>query len=189
MNYQTILFVLLLMLSKPIFAQESSSNFPISIGYFSYLGFQPGAKIGTQLNLKNWETNTDEFSKQKNFYISPQIGFYTNPSVHVSYLLNTDFAYKSISKKQQRYTAWSIGFAYLNQAQIIAEQVNTSDGNKERIRENWIWFLPTFNYEFGKAINEQVGWYTKLSYGLKVSSERENTAVQFIELGLQLNLF
>ena len=183
---KNILFsLIIMMLGNSIIAQISFKNLPISISYFSAFGFHPGAKIGTQFDLKNWETE----AKQKSFFVSPQIGFYSRPNIHISYLVNADFGYKRVKSEKQKYSAWSIGLGFLNQAQVVSQQVNLSDGSKEKVRENWAWFLPTLNYEFGKAINEKIGWYGKFSYGIKMASERENTSVLFVELGIHLNLF
>ncbi len=186
---KNILIILLLsLLSNSNFAQTASNRIPISIGYFSFLGFQPGAKIGTAFQWKKWETETEKFTKHKSFFISPQIGFFTRPNIHTSYLVNADLGYKRVKSHKQRYSAWSIGLAYLNQSQITSWQVRLTDGTKEKVRENWSWFLPTVNYEFGQAINERIDWYSKVSYGLKMASTRANAEVFFVELGVKVPL-
>lgn len=180
----TLIIMMILMLSSTADAQNQDKNIPISIGYFSQAGWQPGAKIGTQLKWKTWETET----RSKQLLASPQIGFYTYIDVHTSYLLNIDVAYQSMKKNKPAYSAWSIGLGYMNQSQITERSINLSDGSEEKTRKNWGWFLPTANYEFGRAINSKVSWYSKFSYGLKVSSSRENAALFFVELGTKFNL-
>lgn len=169
-------------------AQGDSRNLPISIGYFSQMGWQPGAKIGTELMLKNWEKETENFTKQQSYFLSPQVGFYTWKGNHISYLINADLGYKRFKSHKKKYSAVSIGLGYLLQSQIIEWKVSLSDGSKEKVRESWGWFLPTVNYEFGKALNEHIGWYSKFSYGLKISAERENSALVFVELGINYHL-
>jgi len=169
-----ILFILFV-LGNQIVAQTESKNIPISVGFMSHI-WHPGVKIGTQFDLKNWERETEK-----------QIGFYVYPNTHTGYLVNTDFGYKKIKSHKQKYSAFSIGLGFLNQSQITDVKINLSDGSKEKIRENWGWFLSTLNYEIGKSINEKIGWYGKLSYGLKMSLERENSTVLFIELGMKYN--
>ena len=175
--------------SSSLAAQTQSKKVPLSIAYFSQFGYQPGVKIGVQINIKNWKKNKANHSQLKNLYISPQIGFYTNPNIHTSYLINTDLGYKRIKNCKGTYSAWSLGLTYLLQSQITEWKINLSDGSKEKIRNNWNWFLPTVNYEFGKAINTNINWYSKFSYGIKMSSSRESTSAIFIELGLTFNIF
>ena len=180
----TLIIIVILMISSTVDAQNQDKNLPITIGYFSQAGWQPGAKIGTQLKWKSWETET----RSKQLLASPQIGFYTYINVHTSYLLNLDVAYQSMKKNKPGYSAWSIGLGYMNQSQITERKINLSDGSEEKTRENWGWFLPTANYEFGRAINSKISWYSKFSYGLKIATSRENAALFFVELGMKLNL-
>ena len=181
-------FGILLAISMGVFSQNSK-NIPISIGYLGNLGYHPGLKVGTQFDLKNWETEAEKFTKLQSFYVSPQVGFYVYPNVHTGYIVNADFGYKRIKNHKNKYSAFSIGLGFLNQSQIIERRVKLSDGSQEKIRENWGWFMPTLNYEFGKAINEKIGWYGKGSYGFKMASSRENAAVLFVELGLTFKMW
>ena len=180
---------LILILGTQVVAQTTSKKTPISIGYFGHLAYQPGMKIGAQFDLKSWKKGSEEAAITKSFYVSPQIGLYTYPTVHTSYLANADFGYKRVKSRSQKYWAFSIGLGFLNQSQITERRVNLNDGSKEKTRENWAWFLPTLNYEFGKSINEKIGWYGKLSSGLKMASTRETSMVLFTEIGLKFNLF
>lgn len=176
-------FLIIFFVVNLLSAQNASRNFPVSIGYLGNLGYQPGVKVGTQFDLKNWKTEAIKFTKLKSFYISPQVGLYIYPNVHTAYFVNADFGYKRVKSHKQKYSAFSIGLGYLNQSQITDWKVSLRDGSKEKTRENWAWFLSTLNYEFGKAINDKIGWYGKFSYGYKITSARENVAVLFVELG------
>ena len=183
-----VILLMFFILGNQIFTQNESKNIPTSIGYLSNLGYQPGPKIGTQFNLKNWETEAEKLTKQKSFYVSPQIGFFVYPNVNTSYLVNADLGYKRVKSHMNNYSAFSVGLGFINQSQITKRKINLSDGSQEKIRENWGWFLPTLNYEFGKAINSKIGWYGKGSYGFKMSSTRENVAVIFVELGITFKI-
>ncbi|MEM8908685.1 MAG: hypothetical protein AAGD05_12620 [Bacteroidota bacterium] len=167
---------------------SQNQKLPISVSYLGQLAYQPGLKIGSHFELKNWTTTAKQFTKLKSFYISPQIGFFTQPNAHTSYLINADFGYKRIKSHNQKYSAWSIGLAYMLQSQIIEWQVHLNDGSKEKIRANWNWFLPTLNYEFGQAIHTNLHWYGKFSYGIKMAPNRESTMLLFVELGIKFNL-
>lgn len=176
-------------LGNQIFAQTESKKIPISIGVFSHAGWHPGVKIGTQFDLKNWKKKTEKSTKLNSLYVNPEVGFYVYPNVHTAYLMNADFGYKRMKGQKEQYSAFSIGLGFLNQSQITETKVNLSDGSKEKTRENWVWFLPTLNYEFGRSINKRIGWYGKISYGFKVASARDNSAVLFIGLGIKYNIF
>ena len=184
-----MVIIVCFILANQIFAQDESRKNNLSIGYFGSIAYRPGVKIGSQFSLKKWETKMEGYSKLKSFYVSPQIGFYIYPNVHTGYLLNTDVGYKRVKDKTGKYSALSIGLGFLVQSHITERKINLRDGSSENTRENRTWFLSTLNYEFGKAINEKIGWYTKFSYGFKLSAVRENSSVLFLEMGMQFNLF
>ena len=188
----TLTLIALYFLGNALFAQTETSGFPISIGYFSHTGYQPGVKVGTHFDLKNWETEAEnkkgDFTKYKSYYVSPQIGFYSWINNHSSFLINADIGYKRIKSRKRNYSAWSVGLGYLNQSQITHWVVHLNDGSKDKVRNNRGWFLSTINYEFGKEINSKIGWYSKFSGGWKFSTERERTGVVFVELGIKFNL-
>jgi len=186
---KAIILLMCFVLSNQIFAQNESRIENVSIGYLGNVGYRPGIKVGTQFSLKKWETPINDYTKLKSFYVNPQVGFYTYPKVHTGYVVNADFGYKRIKDNTQQYSAFSIGLGGLLQSQITKRAISLTDGSSENIRENWSWFLSTVNYEFGKAINEQMGWYSKASYGFKVSTTRENASVLFLEAGVQFKLF
>lgn len=169
-------------------AQTKSETIPILVGFMGHAALHPGIKIGTRFNLKSWNREAENLTKVKSLYISPQMGIYTYPNVHTGYLVNADIGYRRIKSHKQKYSAFSIGFGFLNQSQLTNVTVNLNDGSKDKNRVNWGWFLPTLNYEFGKAINERIGGYGKLSYGYKMSFDRENASTFLIELGVSYTL-
>ncbi|MEM9821074.1 MAG: hypothetical protein AAF985_08380 [Bacteroidota bacterium] len=186
---RSLILMLFLCLKHSVGAQDVVPKLPISVSYFSFLGFQPGAKLGVRFDLKKWEKEKKDYRLQRSFFIRPQLGFYTNPDIHTSYLVNVDFGYQRTKSHKRTYWAWSLGLAYLNQAQITARRIHLGEGTQTPLREHWSWFLPTLNGEFGKAINERITWYTQLSYGLKVAPRKSSSSVFFFELGGQFNLF
>jgi len=180
----TLMLFLFLFMSYLTIAQTKSETIPVQIGYLGHTAFQAGIKIGTRFNLKDWNKEAENYTKAKSLYISPQIGVYTNPNVHISYLVNADIGYRRIKSHKLKYSAFSIGLGFLNQSQITDITININNGTKDKSRENWGSLLSSLNYEFGKAINERIGWFAKLSYGYKVSLNRENSSTFFTELGL-----
>ncbi|MEM6965745.1 MAG: hypothetical protein AAF573_13335 [Bacteroidota bacterium] len=168
--------------SNILTGQEKSNNFPISIGYFSNYGFQPGVKVGTPFRIKNWET--ERFAKS--YFISPQVGFYSWIGNDFNVLVNAEIGHQRFKNQKNTFSAFSIGLGYLAESEIISFDVNLSDGNKEKNRELRNHFLTTINYEFGKKINSNWSWYGKPSWGWKLSDL--SSMVVLIELGLKFNL-
>ena len=188
-----ILILLLIFSTTGLMAQSTSDGIPISVSYFSHALIQPGAKIGTYFSLKEWESEATgkkgEYIKQKNFYVSPQIGFYSRPNKHSNFLLNADIGYKRIKNFNRTYSAFSVGLGYMSRSQITSIVYSLSDGSIKEKKKNQIsYFLPTINYEFGRAAISKWGWFTKFSYGVLFSTEKERTGVVLVELGLNFNL-
>ncbi|MEO1260973.1 MAG: hypothetical protein AAFZ15_19390 [Bacteroidota bacterium] len=174
-------------------AQTSPKNIPISLGYFGHYAIQPGLKVGTQFNLKEWKTAGDKkgktITKYKSFFIGPQLGFFSFPGNHTSFLISADLGYKRIKSPKNKYSAFSIGLGYLAESRVLSMVIDLSDGgvnNKEREWRNY--FLPTINYEFGRQINPVLSWYGKSSLGMKLSTEREGSMSVFTELGVKINI-
>lgn len=188
---KNIIVVLALIISSNfLFAQSETKSLPLSIGYFSNYGFQPGVKIGTQFHLKNWESEHEgkkgNFTKSKSYFINPQIGFYSWIGNDINFLLNTEIGYQRIKSSKNTFSAISIGLGYLAESEVIAITYNLSDGSiKEKNRELRNHFLTTINYEFGKAINSKLAWYGKPSLGWKLSNN--SSMVVLIEAGLKFN--
>lgn len=185
---ETLITLLFIGMSCQLFAQTPSKDIPVFIGFMGYSGWHPGIKIGTQFDFKKWNGLAEDSTKLKNLYVSPQLGIYAYPNVQTGYLINADVGFKRIKRHKQNYSAFSIGLGFLNQSQITDIKVNLNDGSKERNRANWGWLLSTLNYEFGSAMNEKIGWYGKLSYGYKISLDRENSATFILEFGVSYNL-
>ena len=74
------------------------------------------------------------------------------------------------------------------QSQITGVIVDLGTGNTEKIRDNRNFFLPTIGYEFGREINNRLNWYSKWSYGYRISSKHLNVSMLFIELGLTFDI-
>ena len=174
-------------------AQKTSEGIPITIAYFSQAGFQPGLKVGTSWNLREWETEYEHrkgnFTKSKHIMINPQLALFTNPGVYTAVLVNMEFGFSSLKSRRNTFSTWSLGLGYLGQSHVESVIVNLGDGEKEKIREVRNFLLPTINYAFGKKINNKLSWYTKLSPGYKISFNSANALVLFVEAGIKLQLF
>ncbi len=82
-----------------------------------------------------------------------------------------------------------MGLGYLTEFQKLSSTFDLGSGEvTDTNRERRGYFLPTINYEFGQEPNSKMGWYSKFSYGRKISVKKENSAAFIIELGLRFNL-
>ncbi len=185
----TILIFILLFASISLFSQTEKTTLPISIGYYGPYLIQPGLKIGTSFNLKEWgvenSKKNEASTRSQSFFISPQIGLFTKPEDHTSFIINADIGYQA----KKIYSAFSIGLGYLAEFEIISISLNLGTGEIDRKnRERRDYFVPTINYELSSAINSNIRWFSKFSYGRKISSKVENSAIFIIEIGIKLNL-
>lgn len=180
-----------------LFSTTTFSEFkqqkPVSVGYFGHFIFHPGIKIGTQYDFKEWETrkerNKKTIIKNKSFFVSPQLGFYSHPKNHSGLLLNVDVGYQRIKAKHGLYSAYSIGLGYLTHFNSGMTYVAESNGAiKAKKYASRGYFLPTINYEFGQKINDKMGWYSKISVGAKVWYNTRVSVESFTELGMKFNL-
>lgn len=185
--------LLFLLLGFSISAQNKTPNIPISIGYFGHFLYQPGLKVGTHFEFKNWQTEKactkGDITKAKSYFVSPQIGYYNWSGRNYNFLLNADIGYRRVKVERRSYSAFSIGLGYLATSELISVVRNLNDGKilaKNRMHKGY--FLSTINYEFGRAINSRLGWYNKYSVGKKWSPNNDGMGVIFVELGVNFSL-
>ncbi len=193
MKSSLIIFIVLLISCNTAIAQTESKGIPVFVGYFGPYIIQPGIKIGTHFDVKEWQTEKTkkkgDFIRKQGLFVSPQIGAFTRINNHTSFLLNADFGYKRQKEGRAFYSAYSIGLGYLIESQIIFSSIDLGSGNvNSKDREIRNYFLPTINYEFGQEPNPKIGWYTKFSYGRKISAQVEDSAAFMIELGLKFKM-
>ncbi len=187
----SILF--LTIISFSLFAQKEKREIPLVIGVYAPYTVQPGGKIGTEISFKEWKTEKTcketTYTNVKSLFVSPQIALFVRPKNHISLLINSEVGFKYIKEKRNLYTAYSIGLGYLNAFQIVTATVDLSTGELyDRIRERQGYFLPTINLEFGKTPSKKVGWYSKVSYGRKISMNMDDSAFIAVEVGIKLHL-
>ncbi|MCP4439324.1 MAG: hypothetical protein GY810_10330 [Aureispira sp.] len=181
------LFVILLITTFKLFAQQKDKL--ISIGYYAPYAIQSGVKIGSFFNIKEWVKEKDVKLKFSSLFISPQIGVFFRPRNHTSFVLNADMGYKITNSKQNFYISPSLGFGYLIANQVLSNTITLNSGDvAKRDRELRHYFLPTINFGFGNYANKKIGWYTKLSFGRKMSPTIEDATFFAFELGLKFNL-
>ncbi|MCI4669210.1 MAG: hypothetical protein MRZ79_13830 [Bacteroidia bacterium] len=164
------------------FSQESQTAVPLFAGYYGPYLIQPGLKVGTKLELGE-RTNQEE---AKPLYLSPQIGVFTRSGNHTSLVANADLGYVFKKKHGSVYAAPSLGVGYILAQQLLDQSLDLNNGEKPNSNREWrSFFLPTLNLEFGKEPGEKTGWYSKVSYGRKISSLVENSDFFAFEVGMK----
>lgn len=182
-----LLFLICLFIHIHLSAQQKNETIPLHIGYYGAYGIQPGIKVGSVFNLKAWEIEKGDKTKSRHLFISPQIGVFTRPRNHTSLILNTDLGYRITSGTRNFYLSPSLGFGYLMSNQVLSQTIDLGSGEtigKDKEIRNY--FLPTANIEFGGQPKNTIGWYSKFSYGRKISSAIEDSTFFALELGIIL---
>lgn len=164
-------------------AQDAPSGFPISVGYFGHYAIQPGIKIGTEISLDG------RVNDVRNWFVSPQLGFFTKPGDKNNYLINVETGIRKRKNSKNRYHSYALGIGYLIKSKLNSFSVNLGSGNTDgRNRVSTGHLLTTFNYEYGWNTDKPTQWYTKYSVGSTFSTNAESTVVMFIELGVKFRI-
>lgn len=170
------------------FAQTSVRSTPLRIAYWGNFGLQPGIKAGIDLNLLEWESKKGG-NKVRKIYLNPEIGAFFRRNVHSSFYVGTQIGYQGQPKDSKFYLTYSLGLGYLGESEVFSITYSLSDGSIEsREREFRSYVLPTLNVSCGREINSRLGWYVRLSYGSKLSPDREASAMIFAEAGVKIDL-
>ena len=77
---------------------------------------------------------------------------------------------------------------YLNQSEVMATTVNLQGEIVNKKREMRHYFVPTMGYAFGHNFDNGLGWFAKLSAGMKLSPEQVNMGMIFTEVGVRIKL-
>lgn len=170
-----------------LMAQTETNGFPLSIGYFSQFGFQPGAKISTSFKMKEWNKETG-IIKHKVLFISPQLGFFVRPKNNTNFLMGLNVGIQAQKLEHAFFSAYSIGLNYLYQRQIQSVSVPLGEINPMNNIQNRSYFLPTINYTLGRNIRPNLNGYIQLEVGQRIGGNIESASIILLGLGLQMKL-
>lgn len=179
---KNILFIITLLLSSSLLHGQSQP-IPISLAYFSQVGIEPGLKISAELPIKALESE----AKNKQLFVSPQIGFFVRPNHHTNVLLMGDIGIKKQKEGKSAFSTFSLGLGYWYQSQIQSLTVQLGDGSQSQNRTNNHYFLPTINYSFGSKLIANSNWYSKIGVGQRFGGSASSTTTVLLELGLQFS--
>lgn len=143
--------------------------------------------VGSTFDLKQWEKSTSSEGPVKTYtlFVKPSVGLFTNPGNRTSYTAGTDVGIRRVKSNRKTYSSLMFGIDYLVESELLDLTVDLGSGditNKNRETRHYI--LPAISYEFGKAINDRLGWYNKYTLGHKLNGQDQNAMVMFVEVGV-----
>ncbi|MBO6516105.1 MAG: hypothetical protein JJ975_06115 [Bacteroidia bacterium] len=170
------------------FAQAQPELNKASIGYFSHGGIHPGGKIGAEYVLSEKMKPVSEVERKISLLMNPQIGGFIRENFYTGILVNNELGLQRQRTDRKRYSIYSIGLGYLHFVEVVDYTVNLQGEITNKTRENRPYFFPSVNYALGRDIGERFGIYGKLTYGMRMTSARENATQLFVEFGMKLGL-
>ncbi len=184
MVQKKVFFIGLLLICNLAFSQHRISY---NIGYLGHFAVQPGMTAGVSIIVKDLSTNNDSKQRINSLMVHPSIGWFSRINYNRNALLGTDFGIRSKRVEKGKYSTYSLGINYLQQSEILLTQVNLKGEVVFKEFEQRHYFLPTMGYTFGRDYESGIGWYCKLSGGMKFAQSYENIAMAFVSVGLNIN--
>ncbi|MEM6803323.1 MAG: hypothetical protein AAF696_18090 [Bacteroidota bacterium] len=177
-----LVFVPMLLLPAKSMGQNFSP--PISLSYFSPYLIQPGLKLGTSFQLKDFSNK----EKNRSLEISPEIAYFTQAGVSQSYLLNADIhLYRKIDGRK-RFQKFGLGLGYLIDSEDLTPLINLGSGSlSSNEKANNASFLPSLNYSLGILPDKGLAYFFKGFVGHKLPFSKQGEFFFGLELGLIFN--
>jgi hypothetical protein len=163
---------------------------PISVGYFAPYFINPGVRVSTAFEIKNWENSSND--KLKTLSVSPQVGFW-NVFVYQSeksnnWALDAQLEYRSYNASRKFYGLASVGLGYHLTLDNSDLNVNIGTGGITPSTNTTHHFVPSIQLGFGQDFNDHLGYYFKIFTGQRFSSSAGNDLLFGGELGLSYYL-
>ena len=166
------LFLLLVSLSATAFCQSKEPQFKnYQVGYFGKSAFHPGIKASASIYESTWSRK-----QEKQFNVSPMVGFYYHKGNHTGIFVGTETSYRVIYKNG---FAWEVyaGVAYLRTFLAGHTYEVDSEGNVSSVPlAGSNQFMPSLGIGFGKQnpqwkklerVYGRVGGYFQYPYNTK----------------------
>ncbi len=154
------------------------------VGYFAPYLSNVGGTVGCTFDLK--ELGRD--SKKQKLQLSTQLSYFAQADVSQNLLLNSELVYRWNKQNQRFFLTYSLGAGYLLSFQRQEGTLNLGTGEIDYRNETLHYFLPTLNMGLGVAPKKCLGFYTKATYGRKLSTQNANAAFLGITIGLILKI-
>ncbi len=177
-----IVFIVLLT-SIQLSAQDAS--LPIHIGYYAPYGINPGLKIGTGFEIRQWENEKEQL---RTLSWSPQIGFWSyrvyDNQIHQTLVADVTLDYRYYASSKKIYGLAAVGLGYHATLERSTLGVNLGTGEVTPTTITTHHFVPTATVGFGQDFNSSIGYYFKLFGGQRFNSTVGNDLFVGGELGI-----
>jgi len=185
MNKRLFLILSICLLSTcSLSAQFSKSNFSSALYTNNIL--QPGIKLGTYWDLSKQGIGQSTVTRS-GLVLNPQVAYFIRPKFNQNFLLNVELglAKRRSRTKGSTFSIISLGMAYWGQSQLNSQSINLGSGEIVSSDREWRnYWMPGASATWGRSISANLDWYTKVSGGVRFSSERSSSTNLGIELGL-----
>ena len=172
------------LLLHPTKSMGQNSPIPISLSYFSPYLLQPGLKVGTSFQLKDYSNK----EKNRSLALSPQVAYFSQIGVSQSYLLNAEINLHRKLDSRKRFQTFGLGLGYLLDSENLTPSINLGSGSLgTNEKANNASFLPTLNYSLGMLPDKGPAYFFKAFIGQKFSFSQEGQFFFGLELGLTFN--
>ncbi|MBD77360.1 MAG: hypothetical protein CL840_00300 [Crocinitomicaceae bacterium] len=159
----------------------------VAISYYGQGYIRPGVKAGVNYTFRSWTHACKDSSKikERSLILQPQIGAYWKHNSYTGAVLNAEggIVFHSASKKV--YSAYTAGIAYMAHFEVMSFTADFSGkiGNKKYELRNYL--LPTINLEYGWFPLNNLGLFSKLTMGWRLSPNYDATLLPSAELGIR----
>lgn len=182
--HNKLVFILALLFSLISEGRGQSLSLPIHLSYYSPYFLQPGAKLGTSVELMDVSGN----GKDRTLSLSPQVAFFSQLGVNQNYLLNAELNLSRQREDKKRVQGFGIGLGYLLSSKNLGPVVNLGSAEvSSGERENASFVLPTLSYSLGLRPDKGPPWQVKFFLGRKISFEDQGELFFGFETGISLN--
>ena len=173
-------------------AQLSSKPKEVTLGYKGHSAIFPGGDIGLRVHANSW---TKERAKgeatvirNRSFFIHPQVAFYGRRKKYNSIFFNTELGIRGQKEGRKVYTAYSVGLGYVGRFEVMSLVVDFSGEITQMNRERRDYFMPNLNFELGRNFGNRISFFSKVSYGLKLSGSHARSGNLYLGLGFTYKL-
>lgn len=184
--------VFLIGLWLPASAQFSEKNKAITAGYLGHSAIFPGGNVGLMIDVKDWQIEKTKgdasIVKNRSLFVHPQLGLYSRRRKYSSIFFNTEVGVRKQKDGRRFYSAYSLGLGYVGRSEIMSLTVNFNGEITAKERELRSYFMPNINYQIGVDFTDNFSFYSKASYGMKLSPTRERSGNFYLGLGFKFKL-
>ncbi len=154
----------------------------VSIGYFGPIAIEPGAKLGANFLVKQFE--------KSRLFLNAHTGFFAKNLDNSNYLVGAELAWRLQKKDKKSTTTFSLGTSYLFQQEVIDFTVNLEGEITNKHKMNRQLVMPALNYEYARFIKPNWMGYLKIGYGqqINLSNNGPHRGVLLWEFGVRYSL-